>query len=71
MDPWLPNRLMKYIKGEDGGFKVYSGGLNMKDDGGIQAEHIFEGDMVFEIVPLSQRLLPDVSGEILPKCAEK
>lgn len=71
IDPWLPNRLIKYIKEKDGGFKVYSGGLNMKDDGGIQAEHIFEGDLVFEILPLSQRLLPDVSDEILPNCAEK
>ena len=55
---------LHYIPGEDSSFKVYSVGLNIKDDGGVENEKSRRtGDITFTVPPLGFRERPQIAAE--------
>jgi len=69
-DPWKNGEPIKYIKGDDFAFKVYSIGWDKEDDGGVERDlekgirNIHEGDIVFTVLPLNIRQQPDISADV-------
>lgn len=68
-DPWRKGKLIKYIKGADFSYNIYSIGVDKEDDDGIDRDEekgigsIIEGDFIFSVLPLSVRQEPDVSTD--------
>ncbi len=84
LDTFSPNKTITYKKTEDGGYKVYSVGLNMVNNDGAMPEqyksnpheymdyYIYSvGDYVLPISSLEKRQQPDVSNEVIPECIRK
>lgn len=63
-DPWRNGEPVKYVKGEDFAYRLYSVGKDREDNGGIRCEKKLDKcDEVFCVGPMSVRKDPDVSGE--------
>lgn len=75
-DPGNSDEPIKYVKGDDFSFKVYSIGMDGEDDGGIEIDKIrkmyssYHLDLVFSIYSLNIRNQEDVGGDILSYCEE-
>ncbi len=64
-DPWRNGEPVKYVKGEDFSYRLYSVGRDREDNNGIRsAKKLDKCDEVFYVGPMSVRKAPDVSGEI-------
>ncbi|GEM_PF-1840544 len=83
-DPYSPNKTINYRIREDGGYIVYSVGVDRIDNNGVQpkkfGDRFYEyyiyyryeaGDYVLPISSLEKRQQPDVSNEVIPECIRK
>ncbi len=70
-DPWKDGETIKYVKGDDFSYRIYSIGMDREDDGGIDKDVKkgikkvgTEEDFVFSVLTLGIRRAQDVSTEI-------